>query len=145
MIKLFRKFTDWLADRKLRKSALQFIACEADRTFEKPPAWVKTQRQKIEAHEKAQAVAAIREADPTLAAMLADAPEPRSLVGEYWKNTEEQQVVEAYGLGATMDQLVTITGRSRGGVIARLVHLGLINRLSSNTLIDRESGLEVLQ
>lgn len=145
MINIYRRLVDWWVDRKLRKSAIQYIACEADRTFEKPSQRLIELRKGLEAKLRRDELSAIRAADPTLAAMLAEAPESGSRMGEYWSNQEECALSAAYRLGATIDQLIKITARTRGAVVARLVQLGHVNKLSSGTLVDRVSGLEVLQ
>lgn len=147
MIRLFARIKDWWVDHKLRRQALQFIACEADRAHEKPPAWVIDVRSKLDAveSERANATVAKRCVDATLNDMLRRAPEAEIFRGEPWTFEQEQDLRRAYALSATLEQLIMITGRQRGGVIARLILLNLVLKRPGGHLIDARTGEEVLQ
>jgi hypothetical protein len=44
-----------------------------------------------------------------------------------WDHDEEERLIAAFHAGRTMPELVALHGRARGGITARLIHLGLVD------------------
>jgi len=44
-----------------------------------------------------------------------------------WDHDEEQRLIAEFHAGRTMAELVALHGRARGGITARLIHLGLVD------------------
>jgi hypothetical protein len=54
-----------------------------------------------------------------------------------WDREEEERLIAAFHAGRTMPELVALHGRARGGITARLIHLGLVD---PNPAVPRPSG-----
>jgi hypothetical protein len=53
-----------------------------------------------------------------------------------WEPDEDERLVAEFHAGRTMAELVALHGRARGGIAARLVHLGLVDPDAGNDRAD---------
>lgn len=139
-MKFLSKMYESLIDRVLRSSAKQYQSDEVIAGEDRPKKRVLEMQAKVDAEVRAGA----KRNPQTLQSMLDGAPATDSMVGEPWSADEENKLIVAYHCGATLSDLVVMTGRHKGGVIARMVSLRLIEKIGLS-LVDVRTKREVRQ